>query len=100
MSAGAGVLNFSVFCKRRDLQQISLLKGCKERKRDETMSTFGYINSKSRNRLKDSSVETLVFLYANAAVEDLGRRWFNEEEEPEIDDGEQIDEEPIEEMVR
>ncbi|KAK9328030.1 hypothetical protein V1520DRAFT_13577 [Lipomyces starkeyi] len=28
------ILRLSVFCKSRDLQQISLLEGCKERKRD------------------------------------------------------------------
>ncbi|KAK9327896.1 hypothetical protein V1520DRAFT_364998 [Lipomyces starkeyi] len=65
---------------------------------ERNWSTFGYIHSNSHNRLKNSGVDKLVFLYANAPVEGLGQNefnfqeacfetkpgWFNEEEEPEI----------------
>ncbi|KAK9250923.1 hypothetical protein V1507DRAFT_476412 [Lipomyces tetrasporus] len=70
---------------------------------------FWIIHSKSRNRLKNSRVEELVFLCANVAVEWLGRNevdfleepdsgWFNEEEEMELDEGEQ-DVEPVDELL-
>ena len=69
----------------QDLLSINPSSGATER----NWSTFGYIHSKSRNRLRNDLVEKLVHLCSNsslvvesAAMENI---WFDEQEAPEGD---------------
>ena len=68
-----------------DILSISPSAGAAER----NWSTFGYIHSKSRNRLRNPRVDKLVYIYTNAnLLNNIQRQevWFNEEEAPEVED--------------
>lgn len=82
----------------QDLLSIIPSSGTAER----NWSTFGYIHSKSRNRLRNERVEKLVFLYSNAHLTEsfvrLQPEWFDEEEAPQVDTNTNEEEEPVEQI--
>lgn len=52
---------------------------------EQVWSTFGYLHSKSRNRLKNERVEKLVYIYTNDRLldnHDYRPEWFTQEEVP------------------
>lgn len=78
-----GDTQLSLFAQQ--LLSITPSSGSAER----SWSTFGYLHSKSRNRLGNKRVEKLVFIYSNykliEGAEQLSDEWFDELEMPAVD---------------